>query len=1603
MNPPILANLQQVGSRPMFHVAASCVALALSCGSALAANGTWVGNQSTANGDWSNSANWSGGTIPGVTSGTTNQDTATINNAVSGLNTKGIISPIVIDSGRNIKTLSFTSDRGGSGVTTTGAFSGTTGYTVGTTSGPALTLSDAGLIAIYSNFIGVGITEAVNAPLSLAGSVTFSNATLPSQNNLLSLGGDISRLSSGASVINLRGMGNGQITGNILNGSGTLGLVQYSTGTWTLSGANSFSDGVAVRSGTMILNHTTNNSAKISGALNLGRTTLTNSQGAGGTLQVLGNSSAATSESVSSTTLGAGASTISVTSGSNQNASLNLGTLTRSRGSTANFVTTNTGTGISSLLASYSGSANGIMGAWAVKNSQDWASLSGGEIVAYSAYSDDTWASGSNTNITQSGSVSSATTNTLRFNTAAPITLSLTGTNTIQSGGILVGSGVGANNVTISGGAIGSSSNTELILNQYNTQGLLSILSDIVLSGSTRTLVKAGEGTVVLGGNNTLGVSGSNAVLALESGTLRLGSSSALNSAFTDLQLGSITSQLDLNGYNATVNNLYSNNFEGKGITAAAQAAPKVSNLAAGTSSTLTVSSGATYNGTFSEASGAILNLAVTGGTFTLNGGPSNIGYGDVITPVPNNMFELLTGNINLSGSGTMAINKDLNIWGALNLNGASSRINVSQPMGVGYLSGTGVVNAAGTLFVNHVGSAADTFSGTFLAAALNKIYVGGTGTLEIPTIVTSIASNANGGSSIRVSGAATLITPGLTTSGSGSNWSVRLTGESTLKVTGTSGVVIGTGVATNATGVADQNAGLQGGTLWIAPSGSGANVSVSGLTAQGDATTGAAMFYQNGSTVILDRGQNQSLTFTLGNTANTFVRNGFQRVGAGTVVIAATDGLSRTAPAGLGTTERLQILGSGAALPVVTNGMVSASIVGQDNDANKSGDFLTYEGTGTTSDVGYRAFDYSGANGLVNTLTGADYTKVAKFTNTNASITSGTTGLYALRLDNSTMSVASGASLRLGAATSALGGLILNGGTIDGDGSLLIPTGANGELAVYTSLAGGTISATIGGGGTTQSGGFTKFGEGTLLVTKAMTYTFGYTSLNEGVLDLNGFALPTNTALRLQGGVLQSSGTFVRGLVSSDGGVMIVNGGGFAARGGAYDIAIGGLANPTKLTWGESAGANNFNGVLIFGSTTADNVVTFRNAIDLGVGVRNGYFNNYSSESMRVVRVVDNVNSANDRAVLSGVISSTSPYQGLAKDGDGELYLTAANTYTGPTAITKGKLWVGADNNLGAAPSAAYDIIGTPTPGAVVINGGATLGLYNSFTLSSARSLLLASGATGATASRVEVSPNQTVTFNGQIGNYINEVGSLEKTGAGVLILGGMNEYTGTTKVSAGTLVVNGSIASSSGVEVASGASLGGRGTVGAISGAGLIGPGNSPGILTGTNVNASAGLDFAFEFTLANAAPNYGSASSPGNDVLRLTSATPFSASLNTGNEVAIYLNLGSLTEGDVLYGGFYADSGDFFGSISGAKFTYYLADAGGAFSYGGVNYSLYTANEIQASTVAQTANFGQGSINGYVMQLEVVPEPSTWLLVGMGLFSVLIFRRRLARNGR
>jgi autotransporter-associated beta strand protein len=94
--------------------------------------------------------------------------------------------------------------------------------------------------------------------------------------------------------------------------------------------------------------------------------------------------------------------------------------------------------------------------------------------------------------------------------------------------------------------------------------------------------------------------------------------------------------------------------------------------------------------------------------------------------------------------------------------------------------------------------------------------------------------------------------------------------------------------------------------------------------------------------------------------------------------------------------------------------------------------------------------------------------------------------------------------------------------------------------------------------------------------------------------------------------------------------------------------------------------------------------------------------------------------------------------------------------------------------------------------------------------------------------------------------GVIVGAGGSLVKTGSGTLTLSGTNTYTGTTTVNAGSLLVDGSIASSSLTTVNSGAALHGSGTVGStiVNAGGFLVPGPVGG--TPGSINFAGSLAF-------------------------------------------------------------------------------------------------------------------------------------------------------------
>jgi autotransporter-associated beta strand protein len=315
----------------------------------------------------------------------------------------------------------------------------------------------------------------------------------------------------------------------------------------------------------------------------------------------------------------------------------------------------------------------------------------------------------------------------------------------------------------------------------------------------------------------------------------------------------------------------------------------------------------------------------------------------------------------------------------------------------------------------------------------------------------------------------------------------------------------------------------------------------------------------------------------------------------------------------------------------------------------------------------------------------------------------------------------------------------------------------------------------------------------------------------------------------------------------------------------------------------------------------------------------------------------------------------------------------------------------------------------GTVSQGTVTIDGVGTLATLSGGTLGlngSSASITTLSGG------RVNLANNVALTVqNGTFADSITGNGTLTKTTAGKLTLAGSNSYSGATAVSAGTLAVDGSIASA--VTVATNAVLGGSGRIASnIGGDGLIAPGNSPGILqVDGQVIPTASTAFAFEFTQTGD-PNWADATASVNDVLRLTNASPFQSGLTSTNIVNVYFDVTSLANGDTFLGGFFSDrtSGqlDFDAAIGSPAYAFYvLGDGGGsAASYNGKSY--YTLSQYDPSLTgaevtvvnAGTANFANGTVtNGQVTQFVVVPEPATLALaaVGIGLGGWAALRRR------
>jgi autotransporter-associated beta strand protein len=446
-----------------------------------------------------------------------------------------------------------------------------------------------------------------------------------------------------------------------------------------------------------------------------------------------------------------------------------------------------------------------------------------------------------------------------------------------------------------------------------------------------------------------------------------------------------------------------------------------------------------------------------------------------------------------------------------------------------------------------------------------------------------------------------------------------------------------------------------------------------------------------------------------------------------------------------------------------------------------------TWNLTGTTAaatpwtlDAGTLAVGSDGALGAANgsvTFNGGTLQATASFTSSNrpTTVTAGNAAKFqvdtgvvlgwtsSITGPDAGLQLTGGGTLNLGAANIYIGGTIVANGTLQAGAAGAFSTASaftvgstgaldlNGYDQTIGSLAGDAGSSVINSGGAARltAGGdnssttfagiikdgpggsvaLTKAGTGTMILTGANTYTGG-TIVSGGVLQGN--------ATSLQGNIENNATlSFVQGTI------------------GVYQGVISGSGNVTAaigsgaiLAW---TGNNTYSG-----TTT----ISGDGTLSIGLGGTTG--------SLGTGNVIDNGTLSFFRSDNITVANQISGSGSLLQSGTGILTLTGANTYTGATGFG-GTIAVAADNNLGN--------------GGTLLFIGGTLKLLSSFNLDANRGIGIGAGNTGTI---------DTNGFDTTISQAIVEAGpggSLTKAGAGTLILGGANTYTGGTTVSGGTL----------------------------------------------------------------------------------------------------------------------------------------------------------------------------------------------------------------------
>ena len=481
-----------------------------------------------------------------------------------------------------------------------------------------------------------------------------------------------------------------------------------------------------------------------------------------------------------------------------------------------------------------------------------------------------------------------------------------------------------------------------------------------------------------------------------------------------------------------------------------------------------------------------------------------------------------------------------------------------------------------------------------------------------------------------------------------------------------------------------------------------------------------------------------------------------------------------------------------------------------------------------------------------------------------------------------------------------------------------------NGGAVVDTNGFNITIAAALTNGGT---GGLVKNGSGALTLSGVNTYA-GATAINTGALIVSnasglgstagGTSVALNAALALSGGVNYSNAEAVT-----------LTGPGLLTTGGVFGSVQRGSIQSVS-------GSNIFSGN-----------ITFTDSGNTRIGVQNG----------ASLTLNGNITEAAANSTLIFRHSTT---------GVGNITLNGAgNSWTGNTDIYggEGAVILGVDNALPATSHLRIGTSGTGTASTLDLNGKAQTLKGVSQIGTSTLGVITNNGAQDSMLTLASLAFDPT--YYGVIKDGATNKTGLTLNSAGrTQTLAGVNTYTGTTLVSAGTLLINGSHHLAAGlITVSGGATLGGGGTVGnvSLSAGAHLAPGIAAGNFTLQDLTLDAGTFLDFEL----GAPDLENI--PGVDLIKVT-----------GSILALggVLNVTELTPGVVSTA-----------PIGSKWMLFSTASVPGS-------HSLTTGvlpARVDGNSYAIEALSGSGAV-----YLTVVPEAGTGLLAAMGLL-VLWLRRR------